>query len=151
MARKTGKRGAEGSKGEDPARGGAATPKTGYRNPPKHTQFQKGKSGNNRGRPKGSKNLSTLLMEAACDPVTVTIGGKERKITKLHASIMQLATKAAAGDRASIVELLDRVDELERRASAAKSAEFPFSPADLAVLYAIHERMRLCTPLEGDE
>ena len=34
-------------------------------NPPKHTQFRKGTSGNPRGRPKGSKNLSTYLMEAA--------------------------------------------------------------------------------------
>jgi hypothetical protein len=59
---------------------------------------------------------------------------------------MQLATKAAAGDRASIVELLDRVDELERRAGAAKPAEFPFSRGDLEVLHAIHERMRLCAP-----
>ena len=51
----------------------------------------------------------------------------------------------AAGDRASIVELLDRIDDLEKRAAAAaKPAAFPFSAADLEVLYAIDERMRLC-------
>ena len=126
-------------------------PKTGRGNPPKHTQFKKGVSGNKKGRPKGSKNLSTLLMDAARDPVTVTTGSKPRRMSKLQASVMQLATRAAGGDRASIVELLDRVDELERRAAAAKPAEFPFSAADLVVLYAIHERIRLCTPLEGDE
>ena len=125
-------------------------PKTGRGNPPKHTQFKKGVSGNKNGRPKGSKNLSTVLMEAAGDRVTVTIGGKQRRISKLQASVMQLATKAAAGDRASIVELLDRVDELERRAAAAKPAEFPFSAADREVLHAIHERMRLCRPPQGD-
>jgi hypothetical protein len=90
-------------------------------------------------------------MEAARDQVAVTISGKKRRVSKLQASVMQLATKAAGGHGASIVELLDRVDELERRASAAKPAEFPFSAADLAVLYATHDRMRLCTPLEGDE
>ena len=34
------------------------TPKTGFRNPPKHTQFRKGQSRNKKGRPQGSKNLS---------------------------------------------------------------------------------------------
>lgn len=58
-------------------------PKVGRGNPPKHTRFQKGVSGNKNGRPKGSKNLSTLLMEAARDQVTATIDGKQRKITKI--------------------------------------------------------------------
>ena len=33
----------------------------GYKKPPLHTRFKKGQSGNPRGRPKGSKNFSTLL------------------------------------------------------------------------------------------
>ena len=44
-------------------------------NPPKHTQFRKGTSGNPRGRPKGSKNLATYLMEAARDQVSATVVG----------------------------------------------------------------------------
>ena len=128
----------------------AKNPQTGRGNPPKHTQFKKGQSRNKKGRPQGSKNLSTIVMDAARDRVTATIDGKPRKISKLQASVMQLATKAAAGDRASIVELLDRVDELERRAAAARPAEFPFSAADREVLHAIHERMRLCRSPQGD-
>jgi len=59
---------------------------------------------------------------------------------------MQLATKAAGGDQASMARFLDWVDEFETRAAAAKPAEFPFSDADLEVLRAIHERMKLCIP-----
>jgi hypothetical protein len=73
--------------------------------PPKHWQFRKGTSGNPRGRPKGSKNLSTYLMEAARDQVTATVGGRTRTISKLQATTMQLATKAAGGDQAAIGRL----------------------------------------------
>jgi Family of unknown function (DUF5681) len=120
--------------------------KIGYGNPPKHSQFRKGRSGNERGRPPGSKNLATILKAAARDKVTATIGGKQREISKLQATAMQLATKAAGGDQASMGKFLDWVDEIERRAAAAKPAEFPFSEADLEVLRAVGERMRLCTP-----
>jgi len=121
-------------------------PKTGRGNPPKDTQFKKGVSGNKNGRPKGSKNLSTVLMEAAGAQVTAKIGGKQRKISKLQATAMQLATKAAGGHPTSVAKFLDWIDEIERRAAAAKPAEFPFSAADREVLYAVDERMRLCRP-----
>jgi hypothetical protein len=90
-------------------------------------------------------------MDAARDPVTATVGGKQRQISKIQATAMQLATKAAGGDQAAIVKFLTWIDEIERRAAAAKPAEFPFSEADLEVLYAIHERMTLCTPPQEGE
>ena len=54
----------------------------GYRNPPHHTQFKKGQSGNPRGRPCGSKNLKTLVNEVLNELVTITENGRRRKITK---------------------------------------------------------------------
>ncbi len=90
-------------------------------------------------------------MPAARDQVTATIDGKQRKITKIQATAMQLATKAAGGDQASISRFLDWVDEFEKRAAAIKPAEFPFSEADLQVLRTISERMKLCTPPPAGE
>ena len=120
--------------------------RVGRGNPPKHTRFRKGISGNPKGRPKGSKNLSTYLLEAARDQVSVTVGGKRRKITKIQATAMQLATKAASGDQAAINKFLDWMDEIESRAAAAKPSQFPLSEPDLEVLRAVHERMKQCNP-----
>jgi adenylosuccinate synthase len=118
--------------------------KIGRGNPPKHTQFRKGTTGNPKGRPKGSKNLSTYLMEAARDQVSATVGGRTRKISKIQATAMQLATKAAGGDQAAIGKFLDWMDEVETRAAAVKPSQFPLSAPDIEVLRAAYERMKQC-------
>ena len=73
----------------------------GYKKPPVHTRFQKGQSGNPRGRPRGSKNLSTLLIEALDKLVVVTENGKRRKIAKRELGIAQLVNKFAMGPTAT--------------------------------------------------
>ena len=57
------------------------------------SKFRKGVSGNPRGRPKGSKNLTTLIMDAARDQVSVVIDGQPRKVSNLQATVAQLASK----------------------------------------------------------
>jgi hypothetical protein len=121
----------------------------GYGSAPQNTRFPKGRSGNPKGRPKGHKNLSSIMMDAARDQVTATIAGKQRKISKLQATAMQLATKAAGGDPASIGRFLDWMDEFEARAAATKPEEFPFSDADLAVIREVYNRIQLCEPPEA--
>jgi hypothetical protein len=120
-------------------------------NPPQDTKFKKGSSGNPNGRPKGSKNLSTIMMEAARDQVTATIDGKSRKISKIQATAMQLATKAASGDRAAMGKFLDWMDEIEARAAAARPTQFPLSEPDLEVLRAAYERMKQCEPKQSED
>jgi hypothetical protein len=64
--------------------------------PPVHTRFKKGQSGNPRGpRP---KNLPAPLIEALNEPVTATIDGERREITKHEAVVTQLVNKSAAAD-----------------------------------------------------
>jgi Family of unknown function (DUF5681) len=81
----------------------------GYGKPPRHTQFQKGRSGNPKGRPKGSLNFATALRRALLALVTVKEGGMTRKMTKFEVACRQQSNKAAAGDHRSfklMVELL---------------------------------------------
>lgn len=119
--------------------------------PPKHTQFKKGESGNKAGRPRGSKNLSTLIMEAAHGQVTATIDGKQRKISKVQATTMQLATRAAAGDPKAMLKFLDWVDEIEARAAAARPSQYPVSTADIEVIKAVHDRLWQYSPDPFDQ
>jgi hypothetical protein len=118
--------------------------KIGRGNPPKETQFRRGVSGNPRGRRKGSKNLSTLIREAANQQVIATINGKRRRISTVQATTLQLATKAASGNQAMLGKFLDWIDEIETRAAAARPSEFPLSEPDIEVLRAAYERMKQC-------
>jgi hypothetical protein len=131
-------------------KGSGSGQKVGRGNPPKHTQFRKGQSGNKKGRPKGSRNLGTYIMEAARDHVTATVGGRTRKISKIQATAMQLATKAAGGDQAAMGRFLDWVDEIETRV-AAKPTQFPLSAPDIDVLRAAYERMQQCNTEKPSE
>jgi hypothetical protein len=78
--------------------------KVGYGKPPEHTRFTKGKSGNPKGRPKGVKNLSTILRSVYRQRMTVTTNGRRIRMTKLEACVHQLANKAASGDLKAIRE-----------------------------------------------
>jgi hypothetical protein len=73
----------------------------GYGKPPRQTRFSKGQSGNPRGRPRGTKNLKTLLLEILSEQIIATANGRRRKITKAAAIVIQLVNRAATGDLAS--------------------------------------------------
>jgi hypothetical protein len=73
-------------------------PKIGYGNPPEHTKFKPGKSGNPSGRPKGSQNLRTALEKIFTDKISVRIEGRSTKVTRLEAIFMQHMSKALHGD-----------------------------------------------------
>ena len=110
----------------------------GYRKPPRHSRFKKGQSGNPRGRPSGSKNLSTLLSEALDEPVIVAENGKRRKISKRQAVITQLVNQSAKGDWRAAKILLDILHDIEGRAEP--HAESSISSADEKVIEQLKMR-----------
>ena len=70
----------------------------GYRRPPVASQFREGVSGNPRGRPKKSRNLATILMDAFTKPISVQWNGRERKIPTIEAIMRVLEAKALKGN-----------------------------------------------------
>ena len=113
----------------------------GYGKPPQHTRFKKGESGNPTGRPKGSKNLTTLLEKELKQRVVVTENGRRRSITKQEAMVKHLVNKAVSGDRSLMQLLLDEIRLLEARAASSPSGT-NLDEADREVMRQIQERMR---------
>jgi hypothetical protein len=74
----------------------------GYRKPPTNTRFAKGRSGNPKGRPRGSKNFATLLRQALAERVVVNENGRRKKVTKLQAIVKQLVNRALQAEYRSI-------------------------------------------------
>ena len=88
----------ESSAGEPPA-----DYEVGYGKPPVETRYKPGCSGNNKGRPAGSKNLKTLLHKQLLAPVIVREGDKKRTITKLEGVMAKQIESALRGnERASL-------------------------------------------------
>lgn len=56
----------------------------------KRTKFIKGRSGNPKGRPKGSRNLASSFAEVSREQITVTEGGRRRTMTKADAILYQV-------------------------------------------------------------
>src|SRR5262245_45017231 len=104
--------------------------KVGYCQPPRHTQFRKGRSGNPKGRPKGSRNFESLVELELKRKIEVRENGQPKRISKLELSAKQLANGAAAGKLQyiqfvqPIMERL-RVQEERRQALAEKRGEKP--------------------------
>jgi uncharacterized protein DUF5681 len=82
----------------------------GYGRPPKATQFTAGKSGNPKGRPKGSRPVGAILQEIIQQKVSVTEGGKTRRISALEVMLRRLANDAMRSDQKAIKLLLSLVD-----------------------------------------
>jgi hypothetical protein len=112
----------------------------GYRKPPRHTRFTKGRSGNPRGRSPGAKNLKTLLSDALNEFVIVSENGGRRKITKREAIITQLVNRSASADFRAIKILLDMVRDIEGQTEPASAEIAAFSEADAKVIEQLRAR-----------
>ena len=74
----------------------------GYRKPPRHTRFEKGCSGNPKGRRKKARRddetLGEMLTRVTRGTVRLTMQGKSVEVTKLEAVLEQVTNQAARGN-----------------------------------------------------
>lgn len=88
---------------------------SGYKNPPKHSRFQKGCSGNPAGRPKGSKNTLKLLDAVLEQKIKIQQEGKTVSITKKQAMLMQLVNAAVKGEIKAIAALFPYMIQMDMK------------------------------------
>ena len=113
--------------------------KVGYGRPPKANQFKPGKSGNPKGRPKGSLNLVNDLAAELGEPITVREDGRTRRISKQRALIKSLLAKGIQGDvraAAAVLALYARVNT-----DGADDGSTSIDDAEMAILRRFAPRL----------
>ncbi len=86
----------------------------GYCNPPKHSRFQKGISGNPGGRPKRRPILvdpAGVLEQIDSEEIIVINNGKRKRMPKIEIDFRQLIAKATKGDLRSARLVFKMADE----------------------------------------
>jgi hypothetical protein len=71
----------------------------GYKRPPRKHQFKTGRpSANPKGRPRGSGKQTVNLHKILMEPVSITKGGRKRKVPFPAAHLQRIMERAAKGD-----------------------------------------------------
>jgi hypothetical protein len=117
--------------------------KVGYRRPPRHTRFLKGKSGNPGGRPKGAKNFTTLLSQYLAAETEISENGQTRWVSKAEAAIKQLVDRAAEGDPKQMQRVFTLMQWLEGRTESLPGATDSLTEADRHVIANIYARLKV--------
>ena len=125
------------------------TTKVGYCNPPEHSRFKTGQSGNPRGRPKGTLNMATVLERTLREKVVIHENGRRKIITKLEAAIKQLTNKAASGELKALQLLAALVRSAEERPIQAAVPNSALDEVDEKVVLGILKRLEATS--KGDQ
>lgn len=130
--------------------------KVGYGKPPKETRFKPGQSGNPKGRPKGAKNLSTVVRTELDEKIVITEGGRQRTVTKREALFKALLSTALKGNVKATSAII-QLDQTTEQADAERKLEVLLGEEDEAVLAEFLDRNNPRpvdhdnTPEEGDD
>jgi len=112
----------------------------GYGKPPEDFRFKKGLSGNPKGRPKGTQNLKTDLMEELREFITVREGERAARISKQRGFVKSLLARSLKGDTRAAGIVLNMVYRLLESAGADGEEFRPLDPHETEVLAAFEQR-----------
>ena len=96
---------------------------TGYKQPPQAGQFQKGRSGNPKGRPKGSGNFKTDLLQVMGQTVFIMENGQRRAVSGRKAVALRILHDAMRGDAKALANLTAHLLKHDIDADAKPQAE----------------------------
>ena len=113
----------------------------GYKKPPKKNRFQKEQSGNSKGRPNGSRNVTTLFNAIIREKIQVKENGRSRRMTKLEAILRQLTNEALSGDHRARKEVMN-LRQIFEKSEEAGSTTAPLDERDQETMQGILERLR---------
>lgn len=140
---------AQGAQRADTATGKHAgdTYDVGYKKPPKETRFQKGRSGNPKGRPKGARGVDAVLKEIMNEKIAVKTAGGRQKMRRNVAMLHRAVDLALAGNTRMMELILRRLDSAEARELAGvirsdattASAGAAVTPAQSLVDFDAHD------------
>jgi hypothetical protein len=103
-----------------------AMSKSGRRNPPKHSRFKKGVSGNPKGRPPKRRKrqlVGEIVSEVQNTPTAYREGGRTKLASRLELMLKKLVNSALEGDARS-AEVLFKLRAKASKSSGAKSQKF---------------------------
>jgi Family of unknown function (DUF5681) len=115
----------------------------GYKKPPVATRFKKGNRANPRGRPRGSKNLATLLeraLDAAADADACETQGR---LTKRELVVARLVERSAGADLAATKLLFELLRKVDPRMVTTPADPAGFVPADDPIAQVRAKLLRL--------
>lgn len=121
--------------------------KVGYCNPPKHTQWRQGKSGNPNGRPKKTETNTDGAVNAALfkhdffellqEEVNVSINGKTKRMPRQKAILSRLMNEASLGKRWAMIFISDLMQSYEKN--------------DLKAMESFYQLFNTLVETEGDQ
>lgn len=111
----------------------------GYGRPPKHTRFHKGRSGNPKGRPRGSSSFKVLMKRILAEKVPVTENGARKRMQKREAMIKGLVNQAISGELNAAKTVLGMMAD-DGLPEGAQPRELEIGPDDEEVVKAFLAR-----------
>jgi len=114
----------------------------GYGKPPTQTQFKPGQSGNPRGRPKGTKNLKTDLMEELSEMIAVREGDRSQNVSKQRAVLKTLTARALQGDARSAALLISMMMRLLETGEGAPDVDDGLNDDEVSILNDFVDQIR---------